>query len=95
MGLKVRLIGCCTAAVLLVMALFASGASASKPETNYIGLGDSLAFGYTQEKFEANYPTENPENFEEGYVTLLGKKTEKSGKRSRQQPEHDQPGLPR
>jgi lysophospholipase L1-like esterase len=77
MGLKVRLIGCCTAAVLLVMALFASGASASKPETKYIGLGDSLAFGYSQEKFELNFPTENPENFEEGYVTLLGKKLKK------------------
>jgi lysophospholipase L1-like esterase len=77
MELKVRLIGCCTAAVLLVMALLATSASASKPETHYIGLGDSLAFGYTQQKFEENFPTENPEAFEEGYVTLLGKKLHK------------------
>jgi lysophospholipase L1-like esterase len=77
MGIKLRLIGCCTAAALLVMALLASGASASKPETNYIGLGDSLAFGYSQQKFEENYPTENPAAFEEGYVTLLGKKLHK------------------
>ncbi|HXN38190.1 MAG TPA: hypothetical protein VN892_09130 [Solirubrobacteraceae bacterium] len=77
MGLKVRLIGCCTAAILLVTALLASSASASKPETNYIGLGDSLAFGYTQQKFEENYPTESPTAFEEGYVTLLGKKLHK------------------
>jgi hypothetical protein len=95
MGLKVRLIGCCMAAVLMGSALLASSASASKPETNYIGLGDSLAFGYTQQKFEENYPTENPEAFEEGYVTLLGKKTAQTRKRSRQRPEHDRSGLPR
>ena len=77
MGLKVRLIGCCTAALLLMTALLATSASASKSETTYIGLGDSLAFGYTQQKFEENYPTESPEAFEEGYVTLLGKKLHK------------------
>jgi lysophospholipase L1-like esterase len=77
MGIKVRFIGCCMAAALLLMALLASSASAAKPETKYIGLGDSLAFGYSQQKFEENFPTENPENFEEGYVTLLGKKLKK------------------
>jgi lysophospholipase L1-like esterase len=77
MGLRVRLIGCCTAAVLLITALLASSASASKPETNYLGLGDSIAFGYTQQKFEENFPTESPAAFEEGYVTLLGKKLHK------------------
>ena len=74
---KARLIGCCMAAVLLVTAILASSASATKPATNYIGLGDSLAFGYTQQKFEENFPTENPEAFEGGYVTLLGKKLHK------------------
>lgn len=77
MGLKARLIGCSMAAALLATALLASSASASKPETNYIGLGDSLAFGYTQQKFEENFPTESPTAFEEGYVTLLGKKLHK------------------
>lgn len=77
MGLKARLVGCCMAAALLATALLASSASASKPETNYIGLGDSLAFGYTQQKFEENFPTESPTAFEEGYVTLLGKKLHK------------------
>jgi len=72
MGLKVRLVGCCTAAVLLLMVLLATAASAST--TNYIGLGDSLAFGYTQQKFEENFPTESPTAFEGGYVTILGKK---------------------
>jgi lysophospholipase L1-like esterase len=72
-----RLIGCCLALVVVASALFASSASAArapKPATNYVGLGDSLAFGYTQQKFEENYPTESPSAFEGGYVTLLGKK---------------------
>jgi lysophospholipase L1-like esterase len=77
MGLKARLIGCCMAAALLLTGLLATSASASKPETSYIGLGDSLAFGYSQQKFEENFPTENPAAFEEGYVTLLGKKLHK------------------
>jgi lysophospholipase L1-like esterase len=77
MGFKVRLVGCCMAAVLLVAALFAASANAKLPETNYIGLGDSLAFGYSQQKFEENFPIESPAAFEEGYVTLLGKKLHK------------------
>lgn len=77
MGLKARLVGCCMAAVLLLAALFAGSANAKLPSTNYIGLGDSLAFGYSQQKFEENFPTESPAAFEEGYVTLLGKKLHK------------------
>jgi lysophospholipase L1-like esterase len=74
---KARLIGCCMAAVLVITGALAATASAKKTETNYIALGDSLAFGYTQQKFEENFPTENPEAFEEGYATLLGKKLHK------------------
>jgi len=77
MGLKVRLIGCCIAAALLVTVLPVASASASKPKTNYIGLGDSLAFGYSQQKFEENFPTESPAAFEEGYVSILGNKLRK------------------
>jgi lysophospholipase L1-like esterase len=72
-----KLIGCCLALVLVASAILASGASAAKtPLTpaSYIGMGDSLAFGYTQQKFEENYPAESPTAFEGGYVTLLGKK---------------------
>ncbi|HEY2216715.1 MAG TPA: hypothetical protein VGH21_04410, partial [Solirubrobacteraceae bacterium] len=65
------------AAVLMLSAVLATTASAKKTPTNYIGLGDSLAFGYTQQKFEENFPTENPEAFEGGYVTILGKKLAK------------------
>jgi hypothetical protein len=65
------LIGCCMALVLLASALLASSASAAKTPlkpTAYVAIGDSLAFGYTQEKFDLNLPTENPSNFEGGYV---------------------------
>lgn len=95
MRLKVRLIGCCLAAVLLVSAFVASSASAKLPETKYVALGDSLAFGYSQEKFENNFPTEPITAFTGGYAELLGKKTRQTGKRSRQQPRNVQPELSR
>lgn len=71
-----RAIGLCLVLTATVFTLITSSASAMKASTptNYVGLGDSLAFGYTQEKFEANYPTEAPAEFEDGYVTILGKK---------------------
>ena len=71
-----RLIGCCLALVVVASALFASSASAKptlKP-TAYVALGDSLAFGYKEETFNLNYPTESPAAFEPGYVGILGKK---------------------
>jgi lysophospholipase L1-like esterase len=81
---KGRLVGCCIAAVLLVSALFASSASAAKTlaPTNYLALGDSLAFGYTQQKFEENYPAESPTAFEGGYTNLLAKKLASQEKKS-------------
>jgi hypothetical protein len=73
-----RLIGCCVAAVLLVSALFASSASAAKTPltpTNYVALGDSLAFGYTAQKnAEQKEAGEPPAAFEEGYANFLNKK---------------------
>jgi lysophospholipase L1-like esterase len=72
-----RLIGCCVAAVLLVTALFASSASAEKTPlnpTSYVALGDSLAFGYTAQKFAENSPAEPPSAFEGGYTNILAKK---------------------
>ena len=73
---KGRLIGCCLAAVLLVSALLASSASAAKTltPTNYTALGDSLAFGYTAEKFNSNFPAEPPSAFEGGYANILAKR---------------------
>lgn len=73
-----RLIGCCMAAVLLVSALLASSASAKKAPltpTNYVAMGDSISYGYSQQKFEENEKTgENPAAFEGGFVNLLTKK---------------------
>lgn len=75
---KGRLIGCCMAAVLVVSALLASSASAAKAPltpTNYIAMGDSISYGYSQQKFEENEKTgEPPSAFEGGFVNLLTKK---------------------
>jgi lysophospholipase L1-like esterase len=40
--------------------------------TSYLALGDSLAFGYSQAKFDELLPTENPADFETGYVNVFG-----------------------
>jgi lysophospholipase L1-like esterase len=74
---KGRIIGLCMAVMLVVGALFASGASAAKTPltpTNYVATGDSLSYGYSQQKFEENYPAENPAAFEGGFVNILTKK---------------------
>ena len=66
-----RLIGCCIAAALLAGALFASSASATKivPTKTDLALGDSLAFGYSQQLFNENEKLgEPPTAFEHGYV---------------------------
>jgi hypothetical protein len=54
---RARLIGCAAVMVLAVSALFASSASAVNPPVTktYVGLGDSLAFGYSQQIFNENY----------------------------------------
>jgi lysophospholipase L1-like esterase len=38
------------------------------PGRYYLALGDSLAFGYQQARFNANFPTEPPAAFNTGYV---------------------------
>jgi lysophospholipase L1-like esterase len=82
-----RLLGCLMAVALLGSALFASVASAKKtPPTNktaYIALGDSVSYGYSQQKFAENFPAESPSAFEGGLVNLfaakLAKKEAKEG----------------
>jgi hypothetical protein len=70
------LIGCCVVLALALCAvLFAPAAnaeSASEAPT-YLALGDSLAFGYTEEKFDVNFPTESPSFFETGYPNSFAK----------------------
>jgi hypothetical protein len=65
-----RLSGCAFALVLVISALFASSAGAAKiPVTHSdLALGDSLAFGYSSQLFNENFPTESPTAFEHGYA---------------------------
>jgi hypothetical protein len=76
-----RLLGCLMAVALLASALFASAASAKKAEptnpTAYINLGDSVSYGYTNEKFVLNAPSEPPSAFEGGYPNLVVEKLAK------------------
>jgi lysophospholipase L1-like esterase len=44
------------------------GPKHNPPKSVYLALGDSLAFGYQQAKFNANFPTENPAVYNTGYV---------------------------
>jgi lysophospholipase L1-like esterase len=71
-----RLIGCCMALVLALSAVVLTPAAnaVAPPVTTYLALGDSLAFGYSQEKFENNYPNDAPAYFEEGYANFYAKK---------------------
>jgi hypothetical protein len=66
-----RLIGCCMAAVLALFALGAAtaGATPVPVKETYLALGDSLAFGYSQQLFNENEKLgEPPSAFEHGYA---------------------------
>ena len=41
-------------------------------QPSYLALGDSLAFGYSQAKFNSHFPEESPADFETGYVNDFG-----------------------
>src|SRR6476620_9985073 len=62
-------IACVFALALAASAVFASSSSALVPVTKHdLALGDSLAFGYSQQLFNENEKTgENPKAFEHGY----------------------------
>lgn len=71
--MRVRIFALVSALALFVLAAVPASASTSQPKFDppkafYLALGDSLAFGYQQGKFIANYPTENPAAFVTGYV---------------------------
>ena len=82
-----RLIACAVALVALSAAMFAPvAANAETPTTTtYLALGDSITFGYTEEKFNINFPNESPSYFEEGFDNFFNndlKKVEEVGKGS-------------
>jgi len=76
-----RLIGCLMALVLALSALvFAPAAANAQPPPGgpiYMALGDSISFGYSQQKFNENYPTESPSRFEEGFDHFFKEKLNK------------------
>jgi lysophospholipase L1-like esterase len=82
-GSNPRLGGCRLAlatvlSVLLGVLALASPAGAwghgpGGPAPSYLALGDSLAFGYSQAKFDSLYPDENPAAYDTGYVDDFGK----------------------
>jgi hypothetical protein len=63
-----RLTGLAVVLVLALSAAFASSASAVTVTHSDLALGDSLAFGYSQQLFNENFPTESPTAFEHGYA---------------------------
>lgn len=83
-GSRGRLLGCLMALALLASAIvFAPAAAQAEAEpatTTYLALGDSISFGYSQERFNNHFPTESPSFFEEGvandFAKFLHKPTE-------------------
>lgn len=76
-----RLIGCCIALALAVSALVlapAAGAVTPPEQKIYLAAGDSISYGYSQLKFNENFPTEAPVFFEEGLVNQANKLLQKS-----------------
>jgi lysophospholipase L1-like esterase len=70
---RARLFGCLTALILvLALGLAPLAGAARAPQQSYLALGDSLAFGYSQAKFNSLYPNENPASYHTGYVDDLG-----------------------
>jgi len=68
-----RLVGCLAALVALSVMAVPSIAAAKKPvkiKHTYLALGDSLAFGYSEQLFNENAKSgENPTAFEHGYAS--------------------------
>jgi lysophospholipase L1-like esterase len=71
-----RIIGLCLVVLFALSAVFSSAASAAKTpiKENYLALGDSISFGYSQALFNANFPAEPVSAFEAGVVNKYWKK---------------------
>lgn len=78
---RARVIGYGTAVALalsaLALALASSARAAEPPHKTYLASGTSVTFGFSQELFNENFPTENPASFEvalpSGYDTTGGR----------------------
>jgi lysophospholipase L1-like esterase len=77
-----RLLGCCVALAFALSAFVLAPAGAhaqAPPTTTYLALGDSISFGYSEERFNLHFPTESPSYFEEGFTNGFVKDLGKSG----------------
>jgi lysophospholipase L1-like esterase len=66
-----RAAGCCVALAFALSAFVlapVSAHAAAPPTTTYLALGDSISFGYSEERFNLHFPTESPSYFEEGFT---------------------------
>jgi lysophospholipase L1-like esterase len=78
---RMRSLGCALALLALTALLLAPAAGAwpgggrpgSHVQPSYLALGDSLAFGYSQAKFNSLLPTEPASAYDTGYVDDFGK----------------------
>ena len=77
---RARLVVCAIAVVALSAMMFAPVAAQAEetPVTTYLALGDSITFGYTEEKFNINFPNESPSYFEEGFDNFFNKELQKA-----------------
>lgn len=76
------LLGCCIALALVLSAIvFAPVTAQAETEpatTTYLALGDSISFGYTEERFNNHKAAESPSFFEEGVANDFTKDLKKS-----------------
>ena len=78
-----RLVGCLLALAMAFLALYLAPTAGARngqrsfagigQQRSYLALGDSLAFGYSQAKFNSLFPNENPAAYNTGYVDDFGK----------------------
>ncbi len=77
-----RLLGCLLVLATVLLALYLAPAAGARlmahtPQSHrpqsYLALGDSLAFGYSQAKFNSLFPNEDPAAYNTGYVDDFGK----------------------
>ncbi|HEX3691923.1 MAG TPA: SGNH/GDSL hydrolase family protein [Solirubrobacteraceae bacterium] len=61
------------ASALVLAGLTPASAAADVHQRTYLALGDSLAFGYQQAKFDELLPGEDPAAFDTGYVDDFGR----------------------
>jgi lysophospholipase L1-like esterase len=70
------------ALVLAISALvFAPTTASAAPQvTTLLALGDSISFGYSQQKFNENFPNESPSFFEQSGVNFFAEKVKKTNR---------------